>query len=381
MNIKEQIEEAGGLGLPAIRIHQNGAELYSVQLRPDLLGEEDLVKVDQWNPDIEVKEALDDQGYQRTESRPHYVKIAKYLSDDKSAFMPTSALVSVRKEVDFKPVPEHPDLGILFIPKDSFPLYIVDAQHRRMGLLYGIRDLGAQHLKDFCLPAVIMAGVSKLDEMKQFNTINSTSKRIDTDLAQRLLSEMAERDQKFKDTLISKKKKWLLRGVAIVDKLNELSDSPWGGRVQRPNRVKTGDVMIGESSLVTSLKPVLDLSLIERMSDEDVTKLLDRYWRAIMHYLPDANKTPRDFAIQKTTGCYIMHLVLPMVLEICRDASDYTENKMIEILSPVSQKSKLLSEEFWKRGGEAGTYSSSVGFQKVVYEMSQHLSNTAPITI
>jgi len=364
------------LRLEAVKVHQNGHNLFTTQLSPEVL--RDYVEIDRWEHDLNALNLdPDDQGYQRIEQRTHYTKIGQYLANDKDAMMPTSALMSVRGEVYFEPVTEGAKMGYLVIPKESLPMYAVDAQHRRKGLLYAIDEMVQKHLEDFSLPAVVMTHVTKLTEVKQFYTVNSTAKRIDTDLAERLLTEMAERDSSFKDELIGKKKAWLLRGVKAIIRLNDTAGGPWSGRIQRPNQPKSGAIVIAESSLVNSLKPVLSMPWIAdpNFSTEDFVKLINRYWEAILNLMPEANDDPSGYALQKTTGCYVMHLVAPIVFEICRSEKNFSTARIEQILEPAAEV--YLNAEFWVKGGEAGTFSSSTGFQKLADRIQNRLSETA----
>lgn len=364
------------LRLEVVKVHQNGHDLFTTQITPDVL--RNFVEIDRWEhaPDA-LNPDLDDQGYQRIEQRSHYMKIGQFLANDKDAMLPTSALFSVRGVVHFEPCADGAKMGYLVIPKESLPMYTVDAQHRRRGLLYAIDEMMQEHLENFSLPAVIMANVTKLTEVKQFYTVNSTAKRIDTDLAERLLTEMAEQDSSFKDELIGKKKAWLLCGVKAIIQLNDTSRGPWYGRIQRPNQPKSGVIVIAESSLVNSLKPVLSMPWIAdpNFSTEDFVKLINRYWEAILNLIPEANDNPSGYALQKTTGCYVMHLVAQTVFEICRSEKNFSTARIEQILKPATEG--YLSAEFWVKGGEAGMFSSAAGFQKLANRIQNCLSETA----
>jgi DGQHR domain-containing protein len=311
----------------------------------------------------------------------HYNKVGRYLVTNKNAILPTSILLSVRGEVVFKPLDNNTTMGHLCIPEAALPLWIVDGQHRVAGLRHAIEDLEDEDVLNFTLPAVIMAGLPKFDEVQQFYIVNSTSKRIKTDLAERLLTEMAEQDATVKaNQVVGKGKAYLLRAVKIVDTLNEQEGGPWEGRIQNVNKRKVGDVMIAESSFNESLKPILAIPWVLRMNDSEVAKIIGRYWDAIFSYMPNALATPRNYSVQKTIGTYTWHLVAPAVLEVCRTDMDFTTNKMTEILRPVQE---YLDEVFWEVGNSDGAaqYSSRAGFSILSDMILETLPETAAVTI
>ena len=363
-----------GVRFPAIKVRQNGHDLYMVDLTAhDLLN---YTKVDKWD----AAQPAFQRGYQREELQAHYNKVGRYLVADKKAILPTSILLSIRGDVVFEPLNEDSTMGYLCIPQASLPLFIVDGQHRVAGLRHAIENLEDERATHFTLPAVIMAGMPKFDEVQQFYIVNSTSKRIKTDLAERLLTEMAEQDDTVKkDRIIGKGKAYLLRAIKIVDILNEQA-GPWEGRIQQVNKRKVGGVMITESSFNESLKPILQVPFVLRMSDAEVAKIINRYWSALFDFIPDALKDPRGYSIQKTIGTYTWHLVAPAVFEVCRTENNFAKEKMIEVLMNASE---YLEEAFWEVGNSdgAGQYSSRAGFAILSEAILGTLPETAVLTI
>lgn len=367
-------DSVDGVRFPAIKVRQNGHDLYMVDLTAaDLLAH---TKVDKWD----AAQPAFQRGYQREELQAHYNKVGRYLVSDKNAILPTSILLSVRGDVVFEALAENSTMGHLYIPNEALPLYVVDGQHRVAGLRHAIVDLEDMGARNFTLPAVIMAGMPKVEEVQQFYIVNSTSKRIKTDLAERLLTEMAEQDESVKrDRVIGKGKAYLLRAVKIVDILNEQT-GPWEGRIQQVNKRKVGDVMITESSFNESLKPILSIPWVLRMSDVEVAKIINRYWSAIFAYIPDALANPRGYSIQKTIGTYTWHLVAPAVLEVCRTEKDFSVEKITKI---VKDGEEFLQEAYWEVGNNDGAaqYSSRAGFAILSELILDTLPETAALTI
>ena len=343
----------------AIKVRQNGHDLYMADLTAEVLLNH--TKVDKWFSTSTGSNPLDN-GYQREEEKPHYNKVGVYLSKNSKAILPTSVLLCARGPVKFEPLASDSTMGYLTISAPSLPLYIVDGQHRIAGLRHAIQDLGHEESRNFTIPAVIMAGMKKFDEVYQFYLVNSTSKKIKTDLAQRLLSEMASKDETIRKSVVGAGKAWMLRAVAISELLNERAGSPWEGRIQRPNARKVGNVMISESSFTASLRPILTIPWVQKQSNEEIAEIISRYWLAICKFLPEACENPRDYALQKTTGVYPWHMVAPAIFEICRSEKDFSVQRMEKVLKQV-EKGGFLTDDYWASGtGEATQFSSSAGF-------------------
>ncbi len=364
-----------GLCIPALKVCQNGHDLFMVNLTANQLLTH--TRVDKWR----AGQSAVAQGYQREELQAHFNKVGRYLANDQKAILPTTILLSARHGVTFEPLGANSTMGYLRIPDDSLPLWIVDGQHRVAGLRHAIVDLGNEAAQNFTLPAVIMANIAKFDEVQQFYIVNSTGKRIKTDLAERLLTEMAEQNDAVKNNLIlGKGKAYLLRAVKIVEMVHNQAGGPWEGRIQNVNKRKVGNVMIAESSFNESLKPILAIAWVLKMSDVEVAKIICRYWEAIFRYMPTALALPRDYSVQKTIGTYTWHLVAPAVFEVCRTEMDFSADKMADILKPAQE---YLEEAFWAVGNTEGAaqYSSRAGFTILSETILDTLPETQMVTI
>jgi DGQHR domain-containing protein len=361
-----------GLRIPALKVRQNEHDIYSVDLTADMLMQH--TQVDKWTH-TPVPSSPTEQGYQREELKSHYSKVGSYLATNRNAILPTSILLSVRGEVKFEPIAGSESMGYLTIPEAALPLWLVDGQHRVAGLRYAIEELGKEEKRNFTLPAVIMANMPKFDEVQQFYLVNSTSKRIKTDLAEQLLTEMMEVNSQVRADMVGKGKAWLPRAVKVSEALNERAGSPWEGRIQRPNSQKIGEVMITASSFNESLKPILSISWITKMSDDNLIEIINRYWLAICGYMPEAFEAPKEFSLQKTVGTYTWHMVAPTVFEVCRSKqNNFAVEHIKQILKPLEQE--YLDSDFWAVGGAAAQYSSRAGFQILSDDMLRALPNT-----
>ena len=134
-------------------------------------------------------------------------------------------------------------------------------QHRLGGYEVAI-NAGNEELKSFPLVVTIADGLSIQEEVAQFELINTTQKKVRTDLARRLLAIIA------KDSPIPERRKWEARGAEIADMLNRI-EGVWHKRILPPNLKKKDqpEYVIRETSFVSSLKPVLQTPYFIHRSD------------------------------------------------------------------------------------------------------------------
>src|SRR6185369_1158337 len=149
---------------------------------------------------------------------------------DKEHLMPTAVLLSSREELHFEQVDldstaasATSDFGWVEL---TAPLYKVDGQHRTEGFALAVED--RPELGAFPLPTVIMEVSSKMQEIRQFFTVNTTAKRVRTDLADRLLEAMGEFTP-------DSTKGWMVDALQVVDYLNNERGGPWEGLIKMPN--------------------------------------------------------------------------------------------------------------------------------------------------
>lgn len=357
----------------AVKFEQAGLNMYLCKIpAKDLIS---YVKVDTWNPLLEETDPdvlLEKQGYQRTPIRSHYTKIGRYVTNDKNPFLPTSVLISARCDLSFDSIDESSSLGFIAIDESCLPLYSVDGQHRIEGLKYAINELGAERVNDFIVPVTIVEKMPKLSEIRQFHLVNSTQKKVRTDLADRLLRTIAMKDRKFMDEITSSGKDWKVRAINIADLLNQRSDSPWYGRIKRPNAPK-GNAIATETSFTTSLQYILNSEIVGLDTDEIIAERINSYWLALKDLMPEAFENPSDFVIQKTPGMYSLHMVFPTVLIECLKKGDFSKNSMKEILERCSE---TCDADYWRSGGDGAAHYNSVGaFRILARELKANLGS------
>lgn len=343
----------------AHRFTQDGVTMYVTTLAAGIINRFGLV--DTWKPYLEDLDP--EQGYQRAVVTAHAKKIAKFLlNEDEERLMPTAVLLSSRKPLRFEPLEPGAGLGqnggaIGWLTLEK-PLYKVDGQHRTEG--FSIAAEANPELEFFQLPTVIMESRDKKEEIEQFFTVNTTAKRVRTDLADRLLMAMGAFDEAPKG--------WRAKALEIVDSLNREADGPWRDRIKMPNSL-TG--IASQRTWTESLKPVLD-GVLGDQPGETIAKALSNYWRALAKLMPEAFEEPKDYVIQKSTGVFSLNEVAAQVFKVAyQEGNDFSVDHLTEILERAFDSGKL-EEQFWantKNGGEAPMYAGRGGMATLAREI------------
>jgi DGQHR domain-containing protein len=341
------------LNLHALKINQVDTEVYvTIMKATELLR---YAKIDFWSEE-------NPQGYQRPLLERRIAKAVNYLFFEDKIF-PTSVLVNVRGKVDFMPacmIEDFVEYGILRIPANSLPLWIVDGQHRVMAIAMAARE--NPQYRNYPIPVSLLTLRDRYSEMRMFYIINSRQKRIPTGLVQRHLRQTIskigiEEVRKYE----VKRKVMAALAIMIVDILRQDPSSPWHGKIFLPTEKKKIEHIISQTSFADSIGILLndlslrgfDLSEINKSSGE-LAQLLINYWNVLKEIFPEAFELPQDYTIQKTIGCYVLHKVFPYIYELCKKADDFSKGRMktflTEMFNNVSQYLGItINSEFWNR--------------------------------
>jgi DGQHR domain-containing protein len=364
------------LRVRAIRFEQNGRVFYSAVIPAgEAIARS---RVDVWSADVDPDEA----GYQRAPMKSRLREVASYVEGE-NAILPLGGLLNARARNGssygqvLKFEPDSGDgagqSGWLTIPETATPLEIVDMQHRLWGIRHAIEVDGRKDLEGFPVVVTIADGLSKMEEVEQFELINTTQKRVRTDLARRLMAFQAK-DVDRRVSLAGRGRLWEAKGPMVADWLNK-NGEVWEGRIIPPNKSKTEmpRSVVRETSFVTSLKPILQAPIFQRMSEEHAATLVDRYWQAIRRVWPKAFEYPNEHVIQKTPGVFSLHMLFPEVFELVRADSgrDLTADNILAAIRPWTE----LGEGFWEAGNEDGAarYGSMKGFSRLAQELREKL--------
>ena len=225
---------------------------------------------------------------------------------------------------------------------DDAKLWIVDGQHRSHGVNYAYDRKGAIELADYPFPVTIMVGVDQYREMLHFNIINTTQRKMPTDIADRHLVQQAAREGL--DMVVRGREKDYVRAKAtrIVDALNEIQ-GPWFHNIAIPGVPGKEKGLVRQHAMVASLMPTLRDSWLAAREDE-VVKLLAMYWNALAELWADAFESPKDYRVQATVGVYTMHGVFPSVVQLCLSERAFSQQKMKEMVEATGITSK-----FWHK--------------------------------
>jgi DGQHR domain-containing protein len=361
----------------AIRITQNGRVFYIAAIPAKKLVE--LTKVDEWNPNSPR------EGYQRAPSMSRKREIGRYAMRT-DAILPIGGLVNARSKTDakegtygkllqFKEVSNNDGIGfgVLTIPDEAKPLWIVDMQHRLGGFEWAMGEAGNERLAEFPLVVTIADGLSKLEEVDQFDLINTTQKKVRTDLARRLMSIQAQ-DVDHRMSLDIKGKMWEAKGAGVVEYLNKTT-GVWKGRILPPNLSKKDQptMAVRETSFVTSLKPILQTPYFGRQTEEHAAQLINRYWDAIQKVFPEAFINPEEYVIQKSPGIFALHELAPLIFETARDKGELTVENIYDIVKGLGEVDG--SSEYWKADNYEGAaqYGSMKGFRILAVNLKEYI--------
>jgi len=358
------------LEIPVIKVVQQDKKIYIGKMS----GREILDRCITTEWDSDKGWDLTKQGYQRAPNEKHYTRIANFLRDEGDPLLPTSALIAAREEeyglLEFTSYDDaHPDIGEIRIPKDRL-LFIVDYQHRWRGLKHAVERLKCKGLLDFQVPVIIMANVSRYEEIRQFYLINSKQKRVDTDLGLALLQTMASEARESElMNFAGPGKKYRIRATRLTFKIAEKTQGPWAGKIIDPNMKSTGNQVVSIKSFVDSLQPMLSrTSPVHMKTDEELIQTILDYWSGIEQLIPSSFASPKNYAIQATVGVFVMHRVAAKkVLRDCVQQNDLSSAKVAQLLQKA--KADYMNEDYWRIGGPTKPYSSASG----VKELAQNI--------
>ncbi len=284
-------------------------------------------------------------GYQRPVTPSRVRQLSSYLRTEEG-ILPTSIVLCIRQphRAQFEAAGLETgsgESGLLTIgPEVS--LWVVDGQHRLSGLERALKKDKAKWVADYPLPVVVVEGIDRYEEMRYFHVINTRHRGVPTDVVDRHLLSMKEAEGVGLIEREGERGYQRARATMLTDLLDTDVSSPWRGMIRMPGEALRPEQTMRQHGMVASLDPVVNDSLIRRVSDEEAGKLLLNYWNAARDLWGSAFEAPQEYVIQKSLGAGALHQIFTDVLELCRAADDYSREKMNDTLSYVGR-----SAGFW----------------------------------
>ena len=340
--------------VPALRITQGNTDSESGQVTifvtaMTLSQLQKHTDIDSWGPD-------NDEGYQRPVVERRLREIARYVLEGKGV-LPTSVLLGTRPKVegaggepsiqaegftdDGSPV----DSGYLVIP-DGATLWVIDGQHRYSGVKFAYERGMNPELASYAFPVSIMWEINQYTEMEHFHIVNTTQKKMPTDIVDRHLIQMQAVKGLSMVASGARGEKDYIRASAtkLIDQLNDAA-GVWQDQISIPGIEGRDTGLVRHHAMVVSIEPFMRDSWVRGRTDEDKVKVIINYWDAIKELWPDAIENPKDHRLQATSGIYSLHLVLPVVIQRCLDrGTGLTAPDFLAVLEQAE-----LAEDFWHK--------------------------------
>lgn len=346
--------------LTGVPCFQNGKLLISGSIRAkDLI---EIYEVDEWKLGREIEQ----QGCQRPPIRSHFQRIGRKLKDDKRLILPTALVLSANTNhdspdentVEIEHLPQM-DLMRVIVPKDH-KLRLVDGQHRVLGAAYAIGELDAVEMDTFHFPFVLMIARERVEEIRTFYEINTTSKKVSTDLALQLLNEW----DKHTHSQLSKSDQWKVVAINVAMELNNDPQSVWYQSIYMSG-TKMPNMVLTSTAFVRSLSPLLQISFLRREWEHAVDKtlpvkricnLLNNYWNALKRAMPEPfeKEDRKNWYLQRNIGARVWHYVAPFIIEECmvkrEKVSEITEDTIYAFISKYCGYGVLDYDIVWSYG-------------------------------
>lgn len=345
----------------AVPFTQHGITMYTAVMQAENLVYH--TEVDVWHPDHQ-------DGYQRAVSLPRARKFSRYVDTEIS---PPAILANIR-DVDKNKI--NYSNGQLEIP-DEITLWLVDGQHRVAGLKELV-DSAPDKYSDLQFPVIIMVGADVYEEAKQFVIINTSQKRVRTDLGERFILRQAKIEGITK--LLQKgirNLEWIPTAIQTVDQLNADDHSIWYNRIRLPNEPK-GVTIVSQKAFSDSLKPLLkEDEIFFGKPATFVAPVVNRYWEAIKEVCPEPFENPEGYVMLKTTGVVTLHAILPKILRRIGNESPQ-KSDFVNVLKKID---RVKDTSLWESPeGEYSRMTGQKGFLIIKIDLLDDLEALTPIT-
>jgi DGQHR domain-containing protein len=307
----------------------------------------------------EDKKRINQKDFQREPDATRISKIQKFISEEEYAFFPNTIISNCElindlenfsldensNEIEFFNTKNKPattcffnrvsDRCYLYVPNKPNTILVIDGQHR----LEGLQRAAPEVQKNYDLLIAFIIGFDRSVIAKQFYTINYEQKSVNKSLLYQLTGEFShDLDE-------------LTFMHNLVKLLNELTDSPFYGRVKMlgktPKNV-TQDLkdrlsisqaflidssirLISSNAIGTTMPPIFLKYFKNKDEHINIIKTIARFFNAVEKIKPDWN-TPKESIISKGMGVTALLRVLNLIFPIIfvKEMNEKWEN--IELL-------------------------------------------------
>ena len=346
----------------AIEFEQNGIKGYLINFKFSKLA--DNLTVDTWNP----KNPL---GYQRPHKEAKSKKFMEYMLGD-NALCPVPIVINIRENEGSKFIFDRKTNQLSISDKDKdnkkTSYWVPEGQHR----LYGFKKLYEEHGEDLDVPAVIM-NVPHYMEIWHFIKINQEQTKVQRDRAEEAIISFQDKMPEGQNMNIGNLKKEKELAIYITNKLNEISGSPFQGRIEKTgNNIKS---VVKATSFFVAIEDVVKKVKTEpNFEAENSIKFIDNvanwlksYWRAIRTVIPEAFEDEKNYLVLKTAGIFSLNRLAAATIDrmssITKNTtqSSISEQTYVEVFRSSEMK-EYMCADFWSTSNDlegAKSYGSS----------------------
>lgn len=350
---------------PAVKSQQGKRVIFLTAFEVRDFMEKGFYRVDR----LDVPEST---GMQRLLSAPRARSFGNDLigADKKDdAFLPTSVFLATGGSISYDE-----GKGEIFFESSPhasiLPFDVVDGQHRIEGLVEAARK--NERLRNLPISTVIAHKMKEPERMLQFITVNAKQQPVDQGVAQHIIARFTRMHDVENLPYIPQ---WLKsriesgdenRALNIVKFLNSEPSSPWCGRVRlADDGSKDPRLSIRQASFVKSIQRHIlakNHPLNQVVADDEKRRrILNNFWIAVERVFvgPETGSGDAVSVVYKETGLDFFHSILSAVINQLAKTKNYTVEAMVECIQsaqnfPTPSDIKIMSPEFWVRGGEAG---------------------------
>lgn len=332
----------------------------------------------------------DEDGYQRLPNKTHYLKIKNYILKNFETFkLPTSIILGSDKS-KIENVLKKDSCGEYIEISSNYNeklFRIVDGQHR----IEGIREAAKEKdsLNEILINVIILLSPIgyKSVELEAFIDINSTAKRISTDLA-----TLARFDYEIKEKRVSLNP---IKHIATKTAFHLKEDSQlsvWNYAIKFDIHSEISLGIVGVTLFRESIEPIVNFYIDNKnfkIGNSKDAELISYYDEIAIEIANDINEIWNDTIRKKWSECFSEAIAKNEVgeLKYIYYSNDYYIQKTLgvkvinglysEILKQTGvidsakllfkdliQNSKIMSRD-WKKGGPFSGLSSEAGFSKI----------------